>query len=192
MSSLVFSLLRKREEHAWLPLPEICSLLSVNLSAQPILPNQNFSRKSFPTMENLWQSSPQKTIFQARDRSDSQEPGWGAVGVTAMARPTCAGMQRDEPPRWRQGDPGGFAEEDKGNRGVGWGVAFLGRSGAFWHPEQRGNWTKGRRRGSFSGRGNDQTNTHQQTFLTDSSNYQQKKVAADPRDFCAYTSFFTK
>jgi hypothetical protein len=129
MSSLVFSLLRKREEHAWLPLPEICSLLSVNLSAQPILPNQNFSRKSFPTMENLWQSSPQKTIFQARDRSDSQEPGWGAVGVTAMARPTCAGMQRDEPPRWRQGDPGGFAEEDKGNRG-GVGVAFLGRSGA--------------------------------------------------------------
>jgi len=61
--------------------------------------------------------------------------------------------------RRRQGDPGGFAEQE-GNG------AFLERSGAEMKTAifQRGDWTKGRRRGSFSGRGNDQTNIiHRQT-----------------------------
>jgi len=108
---------------------------------------------------------PKEIIFEARDRSDSQsqEPGLGAVGVTAMARPTCAGNGNGNEP------PGGDKEirrhrlrEDlrRATRETG---AFLERSGAemktaIFFSEREWNWTKGRRRGSFSGRGNDQTN----------------------------------
>jgi len=96
----------------------------------------------------------------ARDRSDSQEHG-ERMGATADGNgATYLRRERDEPPGdAKEAACGRICGEKRG--------VFLARSfcphNTKMTPEklrffQRGKWTKSKRRGSFSGRGNDRTN----------------------------------
>lgn len=123
---------------------------NASLSAQPILSNHKFTQ-----YQEFVLISPQKKRSLHDTEVIPQEHG-RAGGATAMARPTCAGNERSLPAAPRRQLVGGFAERNGG---------FLGaellppkdgnRKTAVF---QRRKWTKGKRRGSFSGRGNDRTN----------------------------------
>ena len=136
---------------------KFCEFLSVNLKRKF---QQCKAGETFSQLEELVTISAKKTHRGARDRSDAQEHEHGErMGATAMARPTCAGNATSPPAAPRRQLVGGFAAR---NGGFSWHGAFAPTK---MTPEKLrysffrgGKWTKSKRRGSFSGRGNDRTN----------------------------------